>query len=94
MAKAFVAKQFQVTLTQTIRIPVSMDIAKSMIEAVAHAENAHPGHKAQSVEIEGRFQDVVGRCSACNVPVLEDENYTFDSDKKIIHGGCLPKVSP
>ncbi len=94
MAKAFKANQFQVTLTQTIRIPVSMDIAKSMIEAIAHAENAHPGHKASGVEIEGQFQEVVGRCIACNVPVLEDEHFTFDAAKKIIHVDCLPKVKP
>lgn len=78
---------YQVTLTRTIRIPVSSDIAKNPIAAVAVAEQAYPGYKADAVEHDGDIQGVIARCEACSAPILEDDEYTCDGDLRF-HSDC------
>ena len=70
-----------------VLFPCEQVCATVAFAAVAVAEQAYPGYKADAVEHDGDMQGVIDRCDACSAPILEDDEYTCDGDLRF-HSDC------
>lgn len=72
--------------------------ANSVREAVAKCKEKHPRWRPEAVERvvkpgkPVKYQFIVGFCTGCNSPVLENEGYGHDSEGNVLCRECYNEV--